>query len=145
LVRPEGVGTWTYFTLPFDARERFGRRGQIQVRGTVSGEPFGSPLLPHGDGRHYLVVPKALRDKLRIQAGNQVQVTMDRGSRASPWPADLRRALNRRASARSSFAKMALSHRRAYLKWIQSAKNPETRQRRIELTVEMITAGKRLK
>jgi uncharacterized protein YdeI (YjbR/CyaY-like superfamily) len=40
---------------------------------------------------------------------------------------------------------MALSHRRAYLKWIQSAKNPETRQRRIELTVEMITAGKRLK
>ncbi len=90
-------------------------------------------------------MPKALRDKLRIQAGNQVQVTMERGSRASPWPADLRRALNRRASARSSFAKMAPGHRRAYLEWIQSAKRLETRQRRIELTVEMITAGKRLK
>ena len=32
LERPEGVGTWTYLTVPFDVPAEYGVKGQVKVR-----------------------------------------------------------------------------------------------------------------
>ena len=56
LVRPPGVGTWTYLNVPFNVADEFGTKGQLKVKGSVNGVPFRGSLLPQGDGRHYLVV-----------------------------------------------------------------------------------------
>jgi Domain of unknown function (DUF1905) len=61
LHRPEGAGTWTYVTAPIDVEAVFGARGPIAVRGSIDGEPFRGSLMPHGDGRHFMVVNVILR------------------------------------------------------------------------------------
>jgi hypothetical protein len=51
LIRPEGVGTWTYLNIPRDISSTFGSKGQVKVRGTIGGCHFRSTALPMGDGR----------------------------------------------------------------------------------------------
>ncbi len=50
-------------------------------------------------------------------------------------PPDLRRALSKSKQAKAAFDRLPPSHRREYLEYIDEAKRPETRARRIEKTV----------
>jgi len=49
---------------------------------------------------------------------------------------DLAAALALQPEAEAAFAKLPPSHQREYLKWIEEARKPQTRQRRIEKTIE---------
>ncbi len=147
LERPAGVGTWTYLTVPFNALEVFERKGQIKVTGTINGQPYRSSLMPRGDGAHYLVVNKTLRDQIGAAQGDPVRVTMapDSAPRAVALPADFKQALRRERAAATTFARFSYSHQKEYVDWIESAKKAETRARRIEAALEMIVKGGRLK
>lgn len=57
-------------------------------------------------------------------------------------PHDLRQALAKNPRARSTFEGFSLSHRREYVEWIEEAKRPETRARRLETAVAWMTEGK---
>lgn len=57
-------------------------------------------------------------------------------------PADLREALQKNKKARAQFEKFPPSHRKEYIQWIEEAKRAETRQKRIEQTVEWVAEGK---
>ena len=59
-----------------------------------------------------------------------------------PVPADLKRALAANAKAAATFKNFAPSHRRAYLDWIADAKQPATRARRLQTTIEWLAEGK---
>jgi uncharacterized protein YdeI (YjbR/CyaY-like superfamily) len=50
-------------------------------------------------------------------------------------PPDLRRALSKSKRAKAAFDRLPPSHRREYLEYVNEAKRPETRARRIEKTV----------
>lgn len=57
-------------------------------------------------------------------------------------PDDLAAALRRNAKARATFEAFAPSYRRDYIEWITEAKREDTRQRRVEQTVEWLAEGK---
>lgn len=40
LHRPEGKGTWTYVTVPFNVEVTFGTRGRVPVCGQIDGQIF---------------------------------------------------------------------------------------------------------
>lgn len=147
LIRPEGVGTWTYLNLPKQVSETFGTQGQVKVKGTVNGHPFRSTVMPHGNGTHYLVVGKDIRHQIHATQGDTVSVTveLDFASRQVEVPDDLEQALSMNAPAREAFDKLAYSHKKEYVNWIMSAKHENTRQRRIEKTLEMLSQGKKLR
>ena len=50
-------------------------------------------------------------------------------------------ARRRRDGAGDAFAKLSYSHRREYVDWVEEAKRPETRARRIAATVERVREG----
>lgn len=54
-------------------------------------------------------------------------------------PADLLDALAGDDAAKTAFDKLPYSHKKEYLEWIESAKKSETRQRRIQSALGMIT------
>ena len=56
-------------------------------------------------------------------------------------PADLRAALKGDEAASKAFAKLSYSHRREYVDWVEEAKRPETRARRIAAKVERVAKG----
>jgi len=59
-----------------------------------------------------------------------------------PVPGDLKKALTANAKAAATFKAFAPSHRRAYLDWIADAKQPATRERRVQTTIEWLAEGK---
>lgn len=66
-----------------------------------------------------------------------------KGAAAAEAPADLAGALAGEAKAGALWATMAPSHRREYVGWIEEAKRPETRARRVAQAVEMMAAGQK--
>src|SRR6266496_6378531 len=58
-------------------------------------------------------------------------------------PADLRKALAVNPIAKAKWSELTLIARRDFVSWIDSAKQPETRKRRIERACSMLLAGKR--
>ena len=58
-------------------------------------------------------------------------------------PADLRKALATAPMARAQWRDLTPIARRDFISWIESAKQPETRRRRIERACSMLAAGKR--
>jgi len=147
LSRFEGVGTWTYVNVPFDVEKLFGKGGQVKVKGTVNGIAFRNSLMPDGDGQHFLVVNKSIRDKAKVKVGDRVLVVVepDAGPRGIEAPPDLAKALGRNKTAKMIWDDFAYSHKRAFVDWIVSAKRVETRGRRIDEALVLITNKKPLK
>lgn len=63
--------------------------------------------------------------------------------RAARAPADLAAALKKNAKAARTFAAFSPSCRREYVEWITAAKRPETRSRRLAITLLWLAQGKR--
>ena len=138
LERFEGVGTWTFLTVPFDAETIFGKKGQVKVTGTINGVAYRNSLMPHGNGQHFLVVNKSIRDKANAQVGDTVVVTMslDTGERHIIVPAGLQEALSQNPSAQAVFNGLSYSHKKKYVDWIENARKEETRASRIAKAIE---------
>src|SRR5438477_1013208 len=58
-------------------------------------------------------------------------------------PTDLRKALAATPKAKAQWSDLTPIARRDFISWIDSAKQPETRRRRIERAGSMLAAGKR--
>src|SRR5437870_8752509 len=58
-------------------------------------------------------------------------------------PTDLRKALAAAAKAKAQWTDLTPIARRDFISWLDSAKQPETRRRRIEKACSMLAAGKR--
>lgn len=117
---PEEVSAW------------FGERGNVPVLGLLDGVGIRSTLTPQGGGRHRLYLNAAVRRAADVGAGDEVRLRLwrDESARRPQLPADVREAL-RSAGVWEAFAGLPPSHRREFLVWIEDAKRPETRRRRI--------------
>jgi hypothetical protein len=83
---------------------------------------------------------------LRFRKGtfNRATQPADKSARMVILPDDFRNALSAKADVLGLFEKLAYSHRKEYVQWIEGAKKPETRERRIKQAVEKLAEGKKL-
>ncbi|MCI0743336.1 MAG: YdeI/OmpD-associated family protein [Gemmataceae bacterium] len=148
LLRPEAtekIGSWTLLTLPKNASAKLPSRDMTMVEGTINGFPFRAALEPNGSGSHGLRVNKALQDAAGADVGDTVTVEITRvGEEPELWaPMDLRKALAAAPPAQALWAQITPMARRDWILWIISAKQEETRRRRIENACDMLATGKR--
>jgi hypothetical protein len=148
LVRPEPTdkaGSWTLLTLPRNASAKLPSRGMTTVEGTINGFPFRAALEPDGKGSHSLKVNKAMRDAASADAGEAVAVEITRIGEEPEirLPMELRKALAAVPRAQALWAEITPMARRDWILWIISARQPETRTRRIENACDMLGSGKR--
>jgi hypothetical protein len=136
---------WTFLPIPFDVQKTFGSKARVAVVGTINGFPFRNSLMPEGDGTHAMMVNKELQKGAKATAGDTVAVVidLDKTPRTVTVPDDLKVILAEHKPAETAFAKLAYSHKKAFLDWIDSAKRPETRVKRLKETIDMLEAGKR--
>jgi hypothetical protein len=108
----------------------------------VNGHTFPGRVARMG-GENLVGLNKAVRQATGVEAGDtvQVRITLDVQERTVEVPDDLTTALDQ-ATATASFAGLAASHRKEYVRWITEAKRPETRAKRIAEAVELIKQGK---
>ena len=133
--------TGTMFRIPFDLEEAFGR-ARPPVKVTIRGHMWRTTPGVY-DGVGYVVVNRDVKAATGVDAPERVRVAMelDTEPRAVRVPADLRAALRANEAAGNAFARLSFSHRREYVEWVEEAKRPETRTRRIAATVERVRKG----
>ena len=139
----ERVGkTSAKLRVPVDLKEIFGRaRPPLKV--TVEGHTWRTTPGVYG-GVAYIGLNKDVRSAAGVDAGDRVRVTMefDTEPRTVAVPADLRSALEADPKAKAAFADLSFTHGREYVEWIEEAKRPGTRARRIAGTVDGVRQGK---
>lgn len=57
-------------------------------------------------------------------------------------PPELKKALSKNKTAKTTFEKFSPSHKREYVEWINEAKTEPTRERRLATTIEWLSEGK---
>jgi hypothetical protein len=141
----ERAGSLAFLTLPKDAGGKLPSRGKTMVEGTMNGFPFRAALEPKAGGSHLLSVNKAVRDAAGADVGDSVTVEITRAGEEpeTRMPLDLRKALAAAPRAAAMWADTTAIARRDWILWISSAKQTETRSRRIEKACSMLASGKR--
>jgi hypothetical protein len=148
LFRPadsENADSWTFLTLPKNASAKLPCRGMTAIEGTINGVSFQAMLQPDGQKSHWLKVDRKLREAAGTDTGEVVTLEIAPAAE-EPEPAvptDLRKALAATPKARALWSDITPIARRDWIQWITSAKQAETRARRIKNACSMLAAGKR--
>jgi hypothetical protein len=146
LLRPaatEKGGSWTFITLPKDASAKLPSRGMTTVEGTINGISFRATLEPDGQKSHWLKVDRKLSKAAGADAGDEVTLELASEALEPTMPADLRKALAADPKARALWEEITINARTDWIHWIISAKQAETRARRVESACSMLAGGKR--
>ena len=149
LFRPaegEKSESWTFLILPKNSSAKLPSRGKTAVEGTINGFPFRAVLEPDGQKSHWLKVDRKLGQSARAEAGDIVtlEIAPAGNETESEVPPDLKKALAAAApEARALWLDITPNARRDWIHWITSAKQAETRTRRIKNACSMLAAGKR--
>ena len=145
-VESEKGDSWTFLTLPKKASAKLPSRGMTAIEGTINGAPFQTTLEPDGQKSHWLKVDRKLSEAAGAHAGDVITLEISPAAEEPEpkVPADLRKALAVAAPrARALWLDITPNARRDWIHWIISAKQPETRARRIKNACSMLAAGKR--
>ncbi len=137
--------SWAFVVLPSSASAKLPTRGMTTVKGTLNGHPFRATLEPDGKRGHWLKVHRKMREAAGAAAGDDVtvEITSTGEKPEIRVPADLRRALAAAPRARAAWSDITAIARRDWIHWITSARQAETRARRIVNACKMLAGGKR--
>lgn len=134
-----------FVVVPFSVPDVYGTRGRVPVQVTFDGYPYQGSITPLGDGHHALHVLKQIRKAVGKTIGDTVRVTLSRDvvERQMEAPTDLAEQLAANPKAAAYFAKLAYTHQREFVRWLEGAKKPETRAHRLAQTIEMLGQGRK--
>jgi len=136
----------TILRLPRRASAALPSRGQVSVRGRINDSTFQTVLEPDGYGGHWMRVAASLQRAAGIGAGDtaalEIEITEE-------WPEpelppDLGTALAAAPQRiRDLWDDITPMARWEWVRWISATRNPETRARRVEVSVSKMSSGKR--
>ncbi len=132
--------------LPEDASAGLPSRGQVAVHATLDGNAFDTVVEPDGRRGHWVRVDSGLRDAAGVGPGDTAVLTLEV---ADEWPEpevpeDLAGALagapDRIRGVWDDITPMA---RWEWVRWVQATRNPDTRARRVDVSLSKMDDGKR--
>jgi hypothetical protein len=122
-----------------DVATSLGLKQHSRVRGSIDGTPYRSSTARYG-GAMYLGVHKATVEKGGLAIGDSVEVTieLDTEPREIDIPAELERALEANAKAKTAWDALSPSHKREHARAVAEAKKPATKASRIKKTIDAL-------
>ena len=140
------IDTSTVLRLPEAASKSLPSRGQVAVHGTINGVEFQTVLEPDGDHGHWMRVDDTLQRAADISAGDTValdiEVTKDWPEPSVPQ--DLAAALaGAPGEIQHLWTEITPMARWEWVRWVNATKNPDTRSRRVDVSISKMNSGKR--
>jgi hypothetical protein len=136
----------TLVRLPAKASRLLPSRGQVAVQGTLNGHAFETVLEPDGNAGHWMRVDRNLQRNAGVSAGDMATLELVlRDEWPEPdVPRDLATAL---AAAPKNIQDMwkgiTPMARWEWVRWVNATQNPQTRKRRVEVSISKMQSGKR--
>ena len=136
----------TILRLPEQASGKLPSRGQVAVRGTLNGQHFQTVLEPDGDFGHWMRIDNRLQRSAALGVGDSATLEIET---LKDWPEptvprDLEAALAAAPERiQSLWAEITPMARWEWVRWVNATLNPDTRRRRVEVSIAKMQSGKR--
>jgi hypothetical protein len=142
LQRKNQAGAWYYVTVPFDVAKEFGTKGVVRILGSYNQLPFDRALIPFGDGTHHIILSTEMRRKAGIKLGHEVAIEFTRNENPDEVtiPEELEEGFEIEPKAKEVFERQSTSFKRNVVIWINQAKQPETKAKRIAEALRRLTS-----
>lgn len=133
-------GNTTGIVVPPEIVEKLGGGKKPAVNVTVNGFAYRSSIASMG-GEFLVGVSAERRAAAGVKGGDAITVTLalDTAPREVEIPPDFARALAANKAAKAAFDKLSYSHKSQHVLAITGAKAAETRARRIDKAIAMLT------
>jgi hypothetical protein len=140
------IDEWTILRLPEKASEQLLSRGQVAVQGTINGHGFQTVLEPDGCSGHWMRIDERQQKTAAISAGDTAILEIEP---LKDWPEpnvpqDLETALAAAPQKiQALWRDITPMARWEWVRWVNATKNPDTRKRRVEVSISKMKSGKR--
>ena len=148
LRRPADVGEddgWAFVLLPQSESDKFSRRGRTSAQVSMNGCAFQVTLEPDGQLSHWFKIPASLMKDACVTAGEcvalEVQPCVE--ELEPELPPAFRELLDDSPEARLAWEGTTTIARIDWIHWMESAKQPKTRMKRMKDACEMLASGKK--
>lgn len=136
--------TATGMEIPPEIIEKLGAGKKPPVKVTINGFTYRSTVAVMG-GAFMVGVNAENRIGAKVKGGDKIDVTigLDTEERVVDIPADFQKILNKNPDAKKKFATLSYTKKKELVVPIADAKTEETKQRRIEKALSMLTETKK--
>ncbi|TDE90035.1 DUF1905 domain-containing protein [Occultella glacieicola] len=137
----ETIGDRELVRLPGEASARLPSRGQVAARVRLNGSAVAAVVEPDGRRGHWLAIDTGHG----LEAGDVVNVEIEP---TKDWPEpeipdDLGSALGEATDIAGVWADITPMARWEWVRWVNATRNPQTRERRVEVSISKLRSGKR--
>jgi len=125
------MGSWTMAITSADTKKIFDTKGYIRVKGTIDGFPIkGISLMPRKEGSHIMAIRTSIRKAIRKEAGDTVQLILERDFDELEVPVELKEAFEASPEAKKLFDSYTYSNKKYFIEHITEAKSQATKDKR---------------
>lgn len=146
VIKQNGEMNAAFVEFPFSTEEIFGKKGQVKIKAVFDDKvEYRGSLAKMKSEYHILGLTQEIRKQLGKSFGDEVSVSLteDKEERIVEIAEDIVLLFNENPDAKVLFDKMSYTHRKEYIRWIEEAKKPETRENRKVKMIRMILDGKK--
>ncbi|WES96562.1 YdeI/OmpD-associated family protein [Chryseobacterium arthrosphaerae] len=146
IIKQNGTMNAAFVEFPFSTEELFNKKGQVKIKAIFDGTiEYRGSLAKMKSDCHILGLTQEIRKQLGKTFGDEVSVSLveDQEERVVDIADDIAAVFDENPEARIMFDKMSYTHKKEYIRWIEEAKKPETRENRKIKMIQMILDGKR--
>ena len=143
---PYTIDKSTVLRLPQKASAKLPSRSQVAVEGTMNGQPFKTVLEPDGNFGHWMRIDRKLREGAALSAGDSATLEIQA---VKDWPEpsvphDLKTALAAAPQPiQDLWKEITPMARWEWVRWVNATPTPDTRKRRVEVSISKMKSGKR--
>lgn len=146
IIKQNGEMNAAFVEFPFSTEELFGKKGQVKIKALFDEKvEYRGSLAKMNSDCHILGLTQAIRKQLNKTFGDNVFVSLmeDKEERTIEIADDIALVFIQNQEAKTLFDNMSYTHRKEYIRWIEEAKKPETRENRKLKMIQMILDGKK--
>jgi uncharacterized protein YdeI (YjbR/CyaY-like superfamily) len=131
--------SWTYIEIPQELAQKLkpNNKKAFRVKGKLDAWEYKAvSLIPMGEGDFIMAINGTMRKAIKKQKGDDVVVKMEEDKAPVQLSSDFLACLEEDKAAKKYFLSLPGAHRNYYSKWIESAKTPETKAKRIAMALD---------
>jgi len=146
IIQQNGEMNAAFVEFPFSTEELFNKKGLVKIKAIFDDNvEYRGSLAKMKSDCHILGLTQEIRKQLGKTFGDEVSISLteDKEERVVEIADDIVSVFNENPDAKSLFDKMSYTHKKEYIRWIEEAKKPETRENRRIKMIQMILDGKK--
>lgn len=146
MIQQNGEMNAAFVEFPFSTEELFSKKGQVKIKAVFDEKvEYRGSLTKMKSDCHILGLTQEVRKQLGKTLGDEVSVSLieDKEERMVEIADDIASVFDENPEAKTLFDKMSYTHKKEYIRWIEEAKKPETRENRKTKMILMILDGRK--